>query len=278
MDILKIYNNYHQNIIIIDSNWIIYYTFSMTKVIKELKVELDNPIESYMKVEDRENDEVRTPYEMELILLDAVRRGDLESFRKLVITFSMNSYGVGRLSDNIVKQTIYLVISNTAITIRAAIEGGLPQSIAYNLADEHIRKIDSINDSSLIYQDHIAFLYSLIQKVKDVSLSGDKNSLIKKAERYIYDSIYSSISLNDVSGYLKVTSNYLSTLFRKETGVTITSYIMNKKIEEAKKLLKSDKTSAVIASTLCFASQSYFICCFKRITGMTPNKYRNKSY
>ena len=76
---------------------------------------------------------------------------------------------------------------------------------------------------------------------------------------------------------MKLNETYLSKLFRKETGLSISEYIRNKKIEEAMALLRySEKTSIEIATDLGFSSHSYFISVFKKVCGMTPKEYRNQ--
>lgn len=53
--------------------------------------------------------------------------------------------------------------------------------------------------------------------------------------------------------------SYLSTKFKKETGMIISDYIMKEKIEEAKRLLRyTDKSATAIAAYLSFSSQSHF--------------------
>ena len=67
--------------------------------------------------------------------------------------------------------------------------------------------------------------------------------------------------------------------FREETGMSITDFMMQSKLRDAKRLLRhSNKTLAQISSYLCFSSQAYFQTVFKRETGMTPAAYRKKAH
>ena len=73
--------------------------------------------------------------------------------------------------------------------------------------------------------------------------------------------------------------SYLSTLFKKEMGMSITAYIMEKKMEAARNMLKySDYSYSEISSILAFSSQSHFIRAFKKHNGDTPRAYREKNY
>ena len=73
-------------------------------------------------------------------------------------------------------------------------------------------------------------------------------------------------------GYAKY---YLSTRFKKETGVSVGNYIKFARIERAKLLLATtDKDIAEIAEETGFASRSFFSNTGKRCLGMTPAAYR----
>lgn len=69
--------------------------------------------------------------------------------------------------------------------------------------------------------------------------------------------------------------DYVSYLFHKQSGQSLTTYIMNERIELAKKLLSSTAQTIQSVSDSCgFSSTSYFHKQFKRVTGMTPQQYK----
>ena len=72
--------------------------------------------------------------------------------------------------------------------------------------------------------------------------------------------------------------DYLSFLFHKETGKVLSSYITEKRIELAKKLLvTTDRTLAEIGEQAGFSNNPYFHRQFKKLTGMTPTTYREQN-
>ena len=88
---------------------------------------------------------------------------------------------------------------------------------------------------------------------------------------------YNNISLNDICEALHFSPSYLSRLFKKEMNLTISEFITQEKIEEAKRLLiGSNHTLLEISNLLHFSDQSYFTKSFKKVTGMTPKVYRNR--
>jgi len=69
--------------------------------------------------------------------------------------------------------------------------------------------------------------------------------------------------------------NYLSSLFKKETGENLREYLLRNRIEVAKSLLSRTEYSYVqISNSLAFYSQSHFTKVFKENTGYTPKQYR----
>ena len=79
--------------------------------------------------------------------------------------------------------------------------------------------------------------------------------------------------------YVQLNETYLSKLFKKETGQSVSEYIRDRKVEEAAALLRySEKTSVEIATDLGFSSHSYFISIFKKVMGMTPKEYRDQYF
>ena len=70
--------------------------------------------------------------------------------------------------------------------------------------------------------------------------------------------------------------NYISDLFKKEEGISITDYIRNEKIKLAENLLIYSKYQYIeISAYLGFSSQSHLGTQFKEVTGMTLKQYRD---
>ena len=102
---------------------------------------------------------------------------------------------------------------------------------------------------------------------------------INACKEYIYAHIKERITIKDLADALGVSASYLSRLFKKETGVSVSAYIRNRKIDMAKNLLRFSNDSMIeIANRLSFSSQSHFIQQFREVVGMTPKKYRDTYY
>jgi two-component system response regulator YesN len=71
--------------------------------------------------------------------------------------------------------------------------------------------------------------------------------------------------------------SYLSRLFKKETGQSLSDYIGQVRMEEARRLLSQTNMKIVqVAEESGYRNVSHFAKMFKRMTGVTPQEYRNK--
>ncbi|MCY7239237.1 helix-turn-helix transcriptional regulator [Streptococcus infantarius] len=89
---------------------------------------------------------------------------------------------------------------------------------------------------------------------------------VSDCKDYIYCHVKERITVEQLASEFVISASYLSRLFKKEVGVSVSTYVKNKKIEVAKDLLKfSDYSMIEIANHLSFSSQSHFIQQFKEV-------------
>ncbi|CAG7600448.1 HTH-type transcriptional regulator YesS [Paenibacillus solanacearum] len=83
------------------------------------------------------------------------------------------------------------------------------------------------------------------------------------------------LSLTMIAEQFELTPQYLSALFKKQTGTNLTDYVTRVRIDAAKKLMKNKKlTFMQIANEVGYANDIGFIRVFKKYEGTTPGKYR----
>ncbi|MGH4051114.1 MAG: response regulator transcription factor [Clostridium sp.] len=93
---------------------------------------------------------------------------------------------------------------------------------------------------------------------------------------YIEVNLQRHITCEGMSQYINMNTSYFSRLFKKETGLTFSDYLISKRIEKATLLLKHSQISIEdIASSVGFVNISYFYKAYKKITGKTPGETRN---
>ncbi|HEY4430669.1 MAG TPA: helix-turn-helix domain-containing protein [Paenibacillus sp.] len=101
-------------------------------------------------------------------------------------------------------------------------------------------------------------------------------SPIDKAKRFISERLKEEISREQIADYVHLNPGYLSRLFKKETGESLSDYILRKRMALAKhELTYRDEPISKVARSLGYNSLSYFGKTFKRFYGMNPQDFRN---
>lgn len=228
---------------------------------------------AYLTYINRENNFHHHYYDEEMKQYELLKAGNLagveESTRMMTRDFDVH------LSEDSVRNVKYLFVACTTLATRFAIEGGLESETAYNISDLYIRKMDlcqSVDEVMNLHHDMFTYFTNQMAKLKKESIYSKP---ILQCMDFIELHLHLRIKIQELSEYVHLNPNYLSTLFKKETGVTISDYIMQRRIDTAKNMLRySSYNAAQIGNILAFSSQSHFIRCFKKHTGMTPNEYQ----
>lgn len=119
---------------------------------------------------------------------------------------------------------------------------------------------------------------SQLEKIICIELSKRKNFnksyLIPKIQEYISDNISKKCSLKEISDVFHLTPNYISSQFKKFTGVGYSEYVTKEKINAAQKMLmQADAYAYDVAEKLGYDDPYYFSKLFKRVTGFSPKEY-----
>ncbi len=102
-----------------------------------------------------------------------------------------------------------------------------------------------------------------------------ENKPIAQAKRLIQENFREALSLEQISSELGLSPTYFSSMFKKETGVTVTQYITNVRMEEAKRLLvKTNEPIGQIAEQVGYRDEKYFSRIFKSTVGLKAGEYR----
>ena len=99
--------------------------------------------------------------------------------------------------------------------------------------------------------------------------------LARQAGYFIREHSEQKFSLNEIAGALYVNGNYLSRVFKRETGHTLLWYHNAVRCEKAMKLLSdSDLSVSEISETVGFVSPAHFSHIFRKMTGTAPSTWR----
>lgn len=213
------------------------------------------------------------PYDKELSFYQSIRNGDMKEMHRLFTPLCEE--GFGRLSDNSLRNLKYHLIITIAFITRFCMEGGLEMETAYNMSDIYIRRVDTCTSEEEIHEIHKELCESYVRTMQNRRPKNHYSKPVHIAVDYIYDNLHNDITLPDIANEVGLSESYISRLFHRETGHSISGYVILKRVEAAKNLLiYTDYSTAEISSFLNFSSESHFIATFRKLTGNTPKKFR----
>lgn len=213
------------------------------------------------------------PYDKEKKLSYAITTGNEADARKylneiLGHIFFASAYNLDAIKIRAMELTVLIS--------RAALEGGADVDIIYRLNTKFISdflQLDSIDD--------ICFaLTKILNRFSEETFSMKHVKhidLLSKAISFMRSNYMHKITLEDVAEAVYLSPSYLSKIFKEEMETNFNSYLNSIRIEKSKILLRSEQLSIIEISELVgFFDQSYFNKVFKKLTGLTPKKYREQ--
>lgn len=239
-------------------------------------------------------------YDEELLQYEYIRSGDRRSIPECQRIFRAG--GAHKLSKDPLRHAKYRFVECAALSARYAVEGGLTSEQALNIKDLYIQRtdlatsVDAILDLLTEMVTELTDLVADIRRTGQIALplydtdldEGDSDGVLSAAQQsraisecmdYIYYHLHEKIYLEELAEHVRLSPNYLSTLFHNKRGVTIQAYIRNRKIEAASNmLLYSEYSIAQISNILAFSSPSHFIRVFRQETGTTPKVFQEQNY
>ncbi len=239
-------------------------------------------------------------YDEELLQYEYVRSGDRRSIPESRRLFRAG--GKAKLSRDSLRHARYRFVESAALAAHYAIEGGLTSDQAGNIYHLYVQRMDLCTNFEEISDLHSEMFNDFTEQVADVRRTGQialplyntdlddgesdgvltaaqQSRAIAESMEYIYYHLYEKIYLEDLAAHVRLSPNYLSTLFHTKRGMTIQAYIRGRRVEAASNmLLYSDYTIAQISEILAFSSPSHFIRVFRQETGITPKVFQEQHY
>lgn len=115
------------------------------------------------------------------------------------------------------------------------------------------------------------------QQEKEEDSGKIPNLFVQKAADYIKLNYSEKISIKEIADQLYLSPNYLSELFKKHTGKTISEYLTEYRLEKACQLLDhAEYRVGDVSGMVGIHDGRYFSNMFKKKYGMTPTEYRNR--
>jgi AraC-like DNA-binding protein len=231
---------------------------------------------------NREYSTKHNPYSQEQREMLAIETGNLELLAKSKEELYAGSLGITAKDPNRNGKNLAIIV--VALATRAAIRGGLMPEAAFTLGDTYMQEIEEVKNVfniGILTKNAEQTLATMVRDLKrSQSAPSDQvagtNPLIGQCKDYVFSHLHSRLTIQDIADHFYVHPNYLTSLFRKETGMSLYQYILSEKMSLAENLLIYSNYSLIeISSYLGFSSQSHLGKLFKKTIGMTPQQYRN---
>ena len=150
----------------------------------------------------------------------------------------------------------------------------------FKCTDIHVRRIHTgmENEAEKIIKKLELLIVSVLGNSQAAILDLDS----KSAQNYLNiisvlnKNINKNLTIKEIADICNMSPSNLKKTFNKYSGISIIKYFNELKIEKAQKLLDMGYNVKETATFLGYADQNYFSVVFKRITGNSPIKYKNK--
>jgi two-component system response regulator YesN len=213
------------------------------------------------------------PIELERELRGMVSRQDERGARELLNRLLGFIYGAGNRDLHAIKSRsleLMVLLSRATIDAGADIREVFLYNTIYMNKLEEANSIDELNillTEALHHFTDYSFDFSSVRH----------SDTVYRIMEYIKSNFGRKISLDDIAEYVYLSRSYVSGIFKAETGQTLSSYMNGVRIEKAKQMLKNPAIPLCDISGMCgFEDQSYFTKVFKKMTGTSPKKYRDR--
>lgn len=161
------------------------------------------------------------------------------------------------------------------LVIKTARENGVNpiKNTGFNIYGEfmyNFKDLEEINSWFISFVEDMAESIAAIMRKK---YSGVVGKVISFIEQHYKD----DITLSSIAGKVYMNSNYLSQLFKQQTGRNFLEYLTEFRIAKAKELLKSTNIKAYdVAGEVGYRDHHYFSQIFKKYTGLSPAEFRKR--
>ncbi len=224
---------------------------------------------------ERELEISHSPHQWNQLLLRAIAAGNLDLVERFFAVNAQQGIRIGKLSEDELRQAQYIGVGLTYEVCRVAIEAGMFEADAYQRSDAFIQKIDTETSPQVVLDLITASILEWTRAIRALRSRQDVSPPIRACLEYIYEHLHSPLTREDLAAISGFSGPYLSARFKKEVGESIPACILRLKIGAAREmLLNTTRSPKDIGFSLNFSSQSYFIHCFKEITGLTPREFR----
>ena len=216
---------------------------------------------------------LETRYRYENEMLHAVATGQSHKLELMLASFSALSFE-RRLPDELRNLKNYCIIMNTLLR-KAAESAGVHPLYLDRLSSDFARRIEAMS-SVMDIRPLMETMFSEYCRMVRAQSTGGYSAPVQKALLYISTHLADDLSLKNIAAQLDISAPYLSALFHRETGQTLTDCVTSRRMQYAQRLLQATRLQIQTVAQHCgIYDVGYFSRQFKRFCGMTPKQFRS---
>lgn len=220
--------------------------------------------------------ELELRYSFENDMIRAVSQGNYKKLSKLLTAQLFVSSVEERTSDALRNLKNYMIIFNTLMRKGAEV-GNVHPFYIHGISSEFAKRIEQSKSTDEIMKLWDEMLYSYCKLVKSHTAKG-YSPLVQNVIMQVDADLNADLTLKTMAEKFNVNASYLSSLFKKDTGMTLTEYVGKKRVERAKYYLETTSQQVQQISHDCgILDVNYFTKIFKKYTGLTPKQYRENA-
>ena len=219
--------------------------------------------------------QIEERYEVEAVLMNEIAHGHTAQAASILSAFN-NDIVEQRTDIPLRNYKNYLIILNT-LARKAVQQGGVHPFYIDRLSSSFGHRIEEITgfEEGQRLVTEITRKYCLL--VRNHAMKG-YSPLVRRVILAIDSDLTADLSLAAQAKALGVNASYLSALFRRETGQTLSDYVARARAEHAVFLLNTTSMQIQAIAQRCGVHDvNYFTRLFKRIMGKTPSAYRQQA-
>ncbi len=173
------------------------------------------------------------------------------------------------------------VNTGSEITVQHVHFGGESLTVIENLLHNMIYEFNNKEKGYVsVLSEYTKILFSLLNRKmgEKVSREENANETVLEIMEYVNSRCYEKISLDEIAQKCFYNPTYLSHIFKKYCGQTLSAYIKEKRIQYAVELLETTNyTVERISEKVGYSDKTLFYRMFKEVTGKRPSDYRNSN-
>ncbi|MBQ8579955.1 MAG: helix-turn-helix transcriptional regulator [Oscillospiraceae bacterium] len=199
-----------------------------------------------------------------------IYREEMDEVDKMIEGQLQQIYDLGLATrDNILALKVDVAVFLMDMADKLAIIGAKPNLYTHLIND--FLTVDSLMSLEVRMKQYLR------EMVDTANMEQDKRTswIARNAQAIIHGCIGDPINVQLLAQRLRISPNYLSAVFKSETGMRLTEYITNVKMQEAARLIRETQRSvAEISVEVGYENANYFSSLFKKQYGVTPSEYR----